>query len=277
MEDILNAPFVQEMCETAENMYRLGWGERNSGNISYLLDEEQVARYLDINKVIRKIPLMGVNATEFDVTPLIGKNFIITGTGSYFKNIKANPENNLGIVRVADNGDGLELLWGYKGGGRTTSEIPTHLMCHIERLKADPENRVVMHAHPTNLLAMTYVHELDTAKFTHTLWQMSTESIIIFPDGVEVLPWMVCGTRDIGIATAQKMKSSRIVVWAMHGIYGTGKTMDETFGLIETAEKAAQIYMLTSHLPRVNTITDSQLRELANLFKAEVREGILSD
>lgn len=88
---------------------------------------------------------------------------------------------------------------------------------------------------------------------------------------------MVCGIRDIGIATAQKMKSSRIVVWAMHGIYGTGKTMDETFGLIETAEKAAQIYMLTSHLPRVNTITDSQLRELAKLFKVEVREGIFSD
>lgn len=25
----------------------------------------------------------------------------------------------------------------------------------------------------------------------------------------------------------------------MHGIYGAGKTMDETFGLIETVEKAA--------------------------------------
>jgi len=29
--------------------------------------------------------------------------------------------------------------------------------------------------------------------------------------------------------------------------------MDEAFGLIETVEKAAQIYMLTARLPRVNT------------------------
>jgi len=27
--------------------------------------------------------------------------------------------------------------------------------------------------------------------------------------------------------------------------------MDETFGLIETVEKAAQLYMLTAHLPHI--------------------------
>ena len=34
--------------------------------------------------------------------------------------------------------------------------------------------------------------------------------------------------------------------------------------------------MKTAHLPRLNTITDSQLKELAGLFKVEVRKGILS-
>lgn len=33
------------------------------------------------------------------------------------------------------------------------------------------------------------------------------------------------------------MKEFRLVIWAMHGIYGAGKTLDETFGLIETVEK----------------------------------------
>lgn len=45
----------------------------------------------------------------------------------------------------------------------------------------------------------------------------------------------------------------------MHGIYDEGKTMDETIGLIETVEKATKIYMLTAHLPRVNTIRDDQM------------------
>ena len=41
--DIKSAPFVVEMCKTTANMYRLGWDERNGGNISYLLDEREVA------------------------------------------------------------------------------------------------------------------------------------------------------------------------------------------------------------------------------------------
>ena len=267
MKNILTAPFLKEMCKTASNMYRLGWDERNGGNISYLLKEEEVAEYLDLNKVIRTIPLMGVNEVDFDASPLEGKMFIVTGTGKYFKNVEDDPETNLGIVRIGKKGKEVELLWGFADGGRPTSEFPAHMMSHIARLSVDPENRVVMHSHPTNTLAMNFVHELDEKKFTHTLWEMCTECIVVFPDGVGVLPWMLCGTTEIGVATANKMKEFRLVVWAMHGIYGAGKTLDETFGLIETVEKAAQVYMLTAHLPRVNTIKDEDMLKLLELFK----------
>ena len=76
--------------------------------------------------------------------------------------------------------------------------------------------------------------------------------------------------------TAEKMREFRLVVWGMHGIYGAGKTMDETFGLIETVEKAAQIYMLTAHLPRVNTIRDDQMVELAEFFGVKYRKDFLN-
>lgn len=270
LKDVKEAPFVAEMCKTASNMYRLGWDERNGGNISYLLKEEEVAQYLDLNEVIRTIPLMGVNEVDFDASPLEGKIFIVTGTGKYFKNVEADPETNLGIVRIGKGGKEVELLWGFKDGGRPTSEFPAHMMSHMARLSVDPENRVVMHSHPTNTLAMNFVHELDEKKFTHTLWEMCTECIVVFPEGVGVLPWMLCGTTEIGKATAEKMKEFRLVVWAMHGIYGAGKTLDETFGLIETVEKAAQIYMLTAHLPRVNTIKDEDMLKLLELFGIKI-------
>lgn len=272
-KEVTNAPFVQEMCKTTANMYRLGWDERNGGNISYMLDEQEVAEYLDLNNVIRTFPLAGVNEGKFVVTPLIGKIFIVTGTGKYFKNVQDDPETNLGIIRIAK--DGVELLWGYKDGGRTTSELPAHLMSHMARFAVDPENRVVMHCHPTYTLAMNYVHELDEKKFTHTLWEMCTECIVVFPDGVGILPWMLCGTNEIGQTTANKMKDFRLVIWSMHGIYGSGKTLDETFGLIETVEKAAQIYMLTANHPRLNTITDAQLKQLAQFFKVDYRKDFL--
>lgn len=269
MKDIFTAPFVEKMKETTANMYRLGWDERNGGNISYLLDEDEVAEYLDISKVIRTIP------TGFDAKPLIGRIFIVTGTGKYFKNVEKDPEDNLGVVRIASDGTTAELLWGFRDGGSFTSEFPAHMMSHMARLSSDPENRVVMHCHPTNTLAMNFVHELDEKKLTHTLWEMCTECIVVFPDGVGVLPWMLCGTNSIGEATAEKMKEFRLVVWGMHGIYGAGKTLDEAFGLIETVEKAAQIYMLTAHLPRINTIRDDQMKELADYFGVKYRSDFL--
>ena len=268
-KNILNAPFVEEMKRTTANMYRLGWDERNGGNISYMLDECEVGEYLDLDNVIRTIPI------GFDATKLVGKIFIVTGTGKYFKNVEHDPEANLGIIRIASDGKTAELLWGYSDGGKFTSELPAHLMSHIARLEVDPMNRVVMHSHPTNTLAMNYVHELDEKKLTHTLWEMCTECIVVFPDGVGVLPWMLCGTNSIGEATAEKMKEFRLVVWGMHGIYGAGKTMDETFGLIETVEKAAEIYMLTAHLPRINTIKDSEMVELAEFFGVKYRRDFL--
>ena len=269
MKNIMDAPFLTEMRRTTANMYRLGWDERNGGNISCLLDEKEAGEYLELNCVLREIPI------GFEAKPLVGKLFLVTGTGKYFKNINDDPENNLGIIRIGEDGKTAQLLWGYGDGGRFTSELPAHLMSHMARLSIDPENRVVMHCHPTYTLAMNFIHELDEKKFTHTLWEMCTECIVVFPDGVGVLPWMLCGTNAIGEATAEKMKEFRLVVWGMHGIYGAGKTMDETFGLIETVEKAAQIYMQIAHLPRKNTIRDTELQELEEAFGVSYRRDFL--
>jgi rhamnulose-1-phosphate aldolase len=269
MKDILTAPFMVEMIRTLTNMYAHGWDERNGGNVSLMLDESDVKDYLDLNNVKLKIPT-GFTAPELD-----GKYFLVTGTGKYFKNVQYAPAINLGIVRVTAYGELAELIWGFEDGGSFTSEFPAHMMSHVARLKVNPENRVVMHCHPGNLLAMTYVHDLDEKAFTRTLWQMCTECIVVFPDGVNVLPWMLCGTNEIGQATAEKMQTARLVVWAQHGIYGAGKDLDETFGLIETAEKGAEIYMKIAHLPRLNTITDEQMHLLEKRFHVTAREGYL--
>ena len=269
MKPILEAPFLVEMIRTTTNMYNHGWDERNGGNVSLLLDSDEVAEYLDINHVFRTIP------TGFTAPELEGRCFLVTGTGKYFKNVQIAPDINLGIVRLTDSGRQAELLWGFTDGGQFTSELPAHMMSHVARLAVDPANHVVMHCHPSNLLAMTYIHDLDERAFTRTLWQMCTECIVVFPEGVNVLPWMLCGTNEIGEATAEKMKTARLVVWAQHGIYGAGKDLDETFGLIETAEKAAEIYLKIAHLPLVNTISDDAMHQLEKRFGIKAREGYL--
>lgn len=266
---VLNAPFVKEMMCIIHQMYRSGWDERNGGNVSCRLDEEVVRRVIDVTDVKRILPF------NFDASKLVDQYFILTGTGKYFRNVMKSPETVLGIIRIAKDGHSAELLWGFEDGGSFTSEFPAHMMCHIKRMAVDPENRVVMHCHPTHTLAMNYVHELDEKSFTHDLWQMGTECIVVFPEGIGVLPWMLCGTNEIGEATSEKMKEYRVVIWGMHGIYACGKDLDETFGLVETVEKAAQIYMLTFDKPRLNTIKDEELVEIAEFFGVKYKKEFL--
>ena len=261
LENIMQFRPIQEMIEVTSNLYRLGWDERNGGNITYLVDEAEVQKYIDTTKVIRNIPM------SFDGKELVGKYFLVTGSGKYFKNVQSDPENNLGILRVAEDAHSVDLLWGYSDGGLPTSELPAHFMSHIARLAVDPENRVVMHCHVTHLLAMTFSHEITSKAITRTLWEMCTECLVVFPEGIKVLPWLVPGSNEIGEATAKAMKDFRLVLWSFHGVYGAGRTIDETFGLIETAEKAAEVYTYVQAQGGMKqTITDENFKALAKQF-----------
>ncbi|WP_035050986.1 rhamnulose-1-phosphate aldolase [Carnobacterium pleistocenium] len=269
-KDILESIFVKEMIEVTTNLYNHGWDERNGGNVSYLLKEEEVIPYINVNKVIREIPM------QFDASELATKLFLVTGSGKYFKNVENAPAKNIGLIRIKEDGMSLELLWGLEDEAVPTSELPSHLMTHISRLSVDPNNRIVMHCHASHLLAMTYSHDLDEKSFTRTLWKMCTECLVVFPEGVSIIPWLVPGTNEIGEATAEKMKETRLVVWPHHGIYGAGKDMDEVYGLIETAEKAAEVYTYVQSQGGIKqTITDEQLLDLAEAFGVVPRKEFL--
>ncbi|MEG1743412.1 MAG: rhamnulose-1-phosphate aldolase [Clostridia bacterium] len=193
----------------------------------------------------------------------------------HFKNIAKNPQASLGIIKISPDGKSYELLWGFENGGSPTSELASHFLAHQTRLDCEEKHRVIMHAHPTNLVAMTFVHSLDEREFTRTLWRMCTECMMIFPEGIAVLPWMLCGTAEIGAATAEKMKDQRLVVWANHGIFGAGKSLDDAFGLLETVEKAAEIYMKIGFKKVLQSITDTQLNSIANAYNVKPKKGYL--
>jgi len=267
MKDIKKAPFMVEIIRVISNMYRLGWDERNGGNLSYILYEKDIDYYLDTSKVLRKIQL------KFNAEALSNRIFLVTGTGKYFKNVEYNPEENLGIIHISEDGQYANLIWGFSDGGTFTSELPAHLMSHIERLKKDSSHRVIIHTHPTNLIAMTLIHELDEKSFTKTLWKLATECIVVFPEGLGILPWMICGNFEIGRATAEKLKDFKTFIWTAHGIFAAGGSLDETFGLIETIEKTAKIYMLCQGKQIINSITDEQLKSLALAFGVKVKAG----
>jgi rhamnulose-1-phosphate aldolase len=247
-------------------MSRYGWSERNAGNISVLLPE---AEFETPREILRKFQL------PFSPPELLGRVILVTGTGKYFRNIAQNPAENLGVLRVG-KGE-LELLWGHENGGAPTSEISSHLRSHAARLRADPLHSVVCHTHPTALIAMSAVHDLSEREFSRTLWSSAGECLMFLPEGLGVLPWLPCGCDEIGLATAEKMKNYRLVIWANHGIFAAGKSLDDALGLIEIAEKAADIYLKIANFPDKRLITAAQLRQLAETCKITVKEGWLND
>ncbi len=260
--DVLSLPIVGEFLRCATQLYEHGWAERNGGNISMLMDGDFAGL-----PVLRRFPF------AFEAGELEGRCILITGSGKYMKNTERDPANNVGLLRI---GKGVAaLLWGLTEGGKPSSELAAHLLSHRARLAADPTHRVVMHTHATNAVAMTFVHDLDERAFTRTLWSMHTEGIMFFPDGVAVLPWMPCGTDEIGLRTAEKMKDRRVVVWAHHGVFGAGATPDEALGLIETVDKSAELYMKTAGLPILQKIDDGQLKAMAAVLGIKPREGYL--
>ena len=99
--------------------------------------------------------------------------------------------------------------------------------------------------------------------------QNMTECAIVFGDGVGVLPWMVCGGREIAVATAEKIKTYNVMIWAQHGIFCAGNDFDEIFGLAHTVEKSAEIFVkvasMTGGLKKEQVITNENLKDLCSL------------
>ena len=212
-----------------------------------------------------------------DASPLSGECFITTGSGRYMRNVPLAPEENIGIIRIDDDGRGYTILWGLENGAKPTSELPSHLLNHISRMKAtDGRCRVIYHAHPANITALSYTIEPDARTLTRILWQSETECAVVFPEGVGILDWMIPGGTEIAVESAKLLEKYRAIVWAFHGIFGSGETFDETFGLVHTIEKAAEIYLKAKSAGIIRTISDSNLRILADAFGVKINEEFLS-
>ena len=186
----------------------------------------------------------------------------------------------MGIVEINAEGDACRIVWGLKDGGMPSSEFPSHFMIHSVRVDVTGgSSRVLYHAHPVNVVALTSVMPLDARTITRALWKAMTECIIAFPNGVGVLPWMVPGGAEIAIRTSELMKTFDAVIWAQHGLFCSGVDFDSAFGLMHTIEKASDIYvrarLLNGGGEFANTISDEGLRAIARNLGLGVNEDFL--
>lgn len=268
----MDTRLVRDFTKLCSDGYAQGWHERNGGNLSYRMRDEEVEEIrdlLDENAEWREI------GTE--VPDLKNEYFMMTGSGKYFRNVELDFEDNVAIIRVSEDGSRYKIVYGLVNGGRPTSELPTHLM-NLEVLKQrDPEMRVVYHCHPANTIALTFLLPCNDEIFTREIWEMMTECPIIFPKGIGTVEWMVPGGREIAVKTCEIMKTKDVAVWFHHGMFVCGHTFDEAFGLMHAVEKAAEILIKVMSVTdkKLQTITPEGFREIEPAFGIKLEESCL--
>ena len=271
---ILELDVMQAYIRMCNDGWLQGWHERNGGNLTYRMTEEEAVQCRPFfKKELGPWVELGVQADN-----LKGEYFIATGSGKYLRNVILAPQDNLCICEINAAGDSYRIVWGLEKGGRPTSEFPSHFLNHsVRKAATDGACRVIYHAHPANIIAMTYLLPLTARDFTRALWQSATECPVVFPGGVGVVPWMVPGGADIALATSKLMREYDAAVWAHHGLFVSGPDFDTAFGLMHTIEKAAEIYMkvVSSGKPVLQTIRDEDLQAIADEFGVKLNQAFL--
>ncbi len=270
---ITDIPFVQGFIKMCNDGWEQGWHERNGGNLSYRIKEEELEEARPFFGEPGEWRPIGTT-----VPGLSGEYFMVTGSGKYFRNVILDPADSTCIIEIDKKGEEYRILWGLVNGGRPTSELPSHLMNHeVKKEATGGRHRVIYHAHPVNVIALTFVLPLKSEVFTRELWEMATECPVVFPSGIGVVGWMVPGGREIAVATSQLMKDFDVAVWAHHGLFCSGEDFDLTFGLMHTVEKSAEILVkvLSMRSDKLQTIEPKQFRDLARDFHVTLPERFL--
>lgn len=270
---ILDVKFVQGFIRMCNDGWEQGWHERNGGNLSYRMKPEEVEEVKEFLSEDGEWKEIGTG-----VPKLAGEYFMVTGSGKYFRNAILDPEDSICIIELDEAGEKYRIRWGLVNGGRPTSELPSHLMNHeVKKEVSGGKHRVIYHAHPANVIALTFVLPLKNEIFTRELWEMATECPVVFPNGIGVVGWMVPGGRDIAVETSKLMKEYDVAIWAHHGMFCSGEDFDLTFGLMHTVEKAAEILVkvLSMSPKKLQTIEPQDFRDLAKDFHVTLPEKFL--
>ncbi len=251
---------IDEIAEVAGYLWQRGWAERNGGNISVNVSDlipEEAKSFASLQNV--KLP------KAFKI--LANNYFYVTGTGKRMRYVATKPMENGAIIRLNEMGDAYDIIADQLVA--PTSELASHLSMHsYMRENRDPNMKVVCHTHPTDLIALTHNKSfLQPGVLARTLWSMIPETRIVVPRGIGIIPYNVPGTMELANATIIELEKHDVVMWEKHGALAVGDDIIETFDMIDTLSKSAQIYLYAKQAGfEPDGLAEQELDDLVGLF-----------
>jgi rhamnulose-1-phosphate aldolase len=127
--------------------------------------------------------------------------------------------------------------------------------------------KVVMHTHAHELVTLTHAKEFcDQDVLNKLLWSMHPETMIFVPKGVGFVPYLLPGSAGIATETIKSLQNHDVTLWEKHGVIAIGKSVADTFDLVDILAKSARIFFLCRSANIVpDSFTDDQLNDLREL------------
>jgi rhamnulose-1-phosphate aldolase len=127
--------------------------------------------------------------------------------------------------------------------------------------------KVVLHTHATELVALTQAKEFcNKDSLNKLLWGMHPETIMFMPKGVGFVPYILPGSAEIAMETIKVLQDHDVALWEKHGVFAIGKSISDTFDVIDILAKSARIFFTCRSANIIpEGFTAPQLKELGKL------------
>ena len=258
-------PLFAQIGATARYLWDRGWSERNAGNFSVNVTGHFTSRELEKFTTCPFYPFSG------HFPGLAGNLFLVSGTGTRMRDIAVNPHDHICFLYIAREGDVFHLLHARHDETPVlpTSELNTHLAIQQQFVRKNAGFRVVLHAHVTELIALTHFPEFNSEESVNRLLSsMHPEINLFLPGGVGYIPYELAGTEQIAKETIKHLAEHKALIWEKHGCIAVSDSLDDAFDTLDMIAKAAAIYFLVASAGRVpEGLLPQQIAEIHDLSK----------
>jgi rhamnulose-1-phosphate aldolase len=256
---------IDEAAETAQYLWQKGWAEYNGGNISV-----NVSQFVQKPENLRSFPF---RKTELSLQNLDEQSFFITASGTRMRDVAKNPRENSFIIYLSEQLHGYYILWGAVENPNLepSSELPSHLGIHRFLLMNHRKEKVIVHTHPDELIALTHItHYNREDRLNQLLWRMIPEAVFANPGGIGLVPYHKPGSEEQANATVKALSNHNIVLWEKHGCLAVAESTILAFDRIDSMNKAARIFFLCKQAGfEPEGIPDEEIENLRRIFLDE--------
>jgi rhamnulose-1-phosphate aldolase len=257
---------IIQVKNVAGMLWNKGWAEANAGNLS--IDITDVSIAFDENKIKQD---KNIIIRSEGYAGLAGRRILITGSGCRFRDIAENSESGMCMIQISQDGLACSIIdaYGLNIDIMPTSELAAHLLLHDYFRKAGLKDKVVIHTHPAELVALSHMKRFwNEDIFNSMLHGMLPEVKVVIPKGAGLVDYALPGSEKLAKSTLEKIiQGFRIVMWQKHGCLAVSDSPVGGFDTIDILNKGAQVLLTCLNAGETpEGLSRAELAELEQAF-----------